>query len=133
MRREVLIILLVVATAIPSFCQVQMPTADLYDTESMNMYLRALAETEAKRKEIFYEYTDMAFSYARLENWPRVLECSQKALDMQFYTAELYCLRGIAFEHLSDYKNAKKEYKRAYKAGYNKAKDFLNALDSRKK
>ena len=38
----------------------QLPTADLYDNSVMNMTLRSLAETAAKRKENYFRYSDMA-------------------------------------------------------------------------
>ena len=67
MKKKVMTLALMCCLAMGSEAQiyagdswVQLPTTDLYDTNVMNMHLRALAETAALRKEYYFRYSDMA-------------------------------------------------------------------------
>ena len=39
-----------------------LPTVDLYDTGVMNMYMRALAETSARRQQSYEQYSELMLS-----------------------------------------------------------------------
>lgn len=94
---------------------IPMPTIDLYDTGMMNMYLRAMAETAAQRKENYYRYSDMALEAYKDKQWNNVVYYVNEALNTKYYSGELYYLRGYAFEQLGNLRAAKKDYKTGMK------------------
>lgn len=111
----------------------QMPTTDLYDTGMMNMYLRALAETAAQRKENFYHYSDLAMEAYKNRQWNYVIYYVNEALDTKYYNGTLYYVRGYAYEQLGNLRSAKKDYKAGKKYNCYEAAQALEALKARKK
>lgn len=80
----------------------QMPTADLYDAGTMNMYLRALAETEARRKENYQRYNSLAFDAYKNKQWNSVIYYVNMALETKYYSGQLYYIRvlyGLSGKH----------------------------------
>lgn len=108
--------------------QVQYPTNDLYDSNMMNMYLDALSNTSEKRENLFCIYLKIAYDYFNKKDYQNFLVYSDKALGTYYYTAELYFMRGYAYEMLRNYKQSRKEYKLAYKHGYTLAKERLDLI-----
>ena len=90
---------------------VQMPTKDIYDDGMMNMYLRAVAETAARRKALFEQFSDRAAEAFKRKQWSLVICYVNDAFETQYYNGELYYLRGYAFEMLGDERQAKKDYR----------------------
>ena len=111
----------------------QMPTADLYDAGTMNMYLRALAETEALRKENYQRYNRLAFDAYKNEQWNSVIYYANMALETKYYSGQLYYIRGYAFEQNGNLRAAKKDYKKGKKYGSIEAARALEALKARSK
>ena len=112
---------------------VRLPTRDLYDTDVTNMYLRALAETAAARKENYLRYSDMAVEAYRNHQWNYVIYYVNEALNTRFYSGGLYYMRGYAYEQLGKLRAAKKDYKTAIKNDSQEAAQALAALKARKK
>ena len=111
----------------------QMPTADLYDAGTMNMYLRALAETEARRKENYQRYNSLAFDAYKNKQWNSVIYYVNMALETKYYSGQLYYIRGYAFEQNGNMRAAKKDYKKGKKNGSIEAARALEALKARSK
>lgn len=111
----------------------QMPTADLYDDGTMNMYLRALAETEARRKENYQRYSNMALKACRNRQWNSVIYYVNMALETKYYSGQLYYIRGYAFEQNGNLRAAKKDYKKGKKYGSIEAARALEALKAKSK
>ena len=111
----------------------KMPTTDLYDTGVMNMYLRALAETAAKRKADFKYFSELAYDAYCKKQWQSVIDNVNWALSTKYYCSDIFYMRGYAYESLGDYKRAKKDYKRAKKEGYYRAAQALETLKYRQR
>lgn len=111
----------------------QMPTADLYDAGTMNMYLRALAETEARRKENYQRYNSLAFDAYKNKQWNSVIYYVNMALETKYYSGQLYYIRGYAFEQNGNQRAAKKDYKKGKKYGSIEAARALEALKAKSK
>ena len=111
----------------------QMPTADLYDAGTMNMYLRALAETEARRKENYQRYNSSAFDAYKNKQWNSVIYYVNMALETKYYSGQLYYIRGYAYEQNGNLRAAKKDYKKGKKYGSIEAARALEALKARSK
>ena len=90
----------------------QMPTKDIYDDGMMNMYLRAVAETAARRKALFEQFSDRAAEAFNKKQWSLVICYVNDAFETQYYNGHLYYLRGYAFEMLGDERQAKKDYRK---------------------
>ena len=90
----------------------QMPTKDIYDDAMMNMYLRAVAETAARRKALFEQFSDRAAEAFNKKQWSLVICYVNDAFETQYYNGELYYLRGYAYEMLGDERQAKKDYRK---------------------
>ena len=112
---------------------VQTPTMDLYDTGMMNMYLQTQAQTYGIRKQNYEMYVDMAFDAAQNHRWSSVLTYTAKALNTGFWNADVYCLRGVAYEELGYLKDAKAEYKIAKRNGSVYAGERLAQLKKMKR
>ena len=112
---------------------IRMPTTSLYNTEIMDMHIRALAETAARRKENYYHYSDMAFEAYNNEQWSHVIYYVNMALSTNYYNGQLYYLRGYANEQLGKTRAAKKDYKTGKKYGYQEAEQALESLKDRSK
>lgn len=110
-----------------------LPTVDLYDTGMMNMYMRALAETAARRKQSYEENSDMAFNAFNNRQWSGVIGYVGRALNTGFYCGDLFYIRGYAYEQLGDLKAAKKDYKTGKKYSCDEAARALEALKTKKK
>lgn len=61
------------------------------------------------------------------------LTYSNYALETGWYNSKLYFDRGVVYERLNDFKNAKKEYKKAKKRGYAYAASALDACKQHEK
>ena len=140
MKKKVLVIAMTCSLAMNARAQVyagdswmQMPTADLYDAGTMNMYLRALAETEARRKENYQRYSDMALEACRNRQWNTVIYYVNMALETKYYSGQLYYIRGYAYEQNGNLRAAKKDYKKGKKYGSIEAARALEALKVRSK
>lgn len=66
---------------------------------------------------MFNKYYNAAYEYFEKKDYSNFLYFSGLALKYPWYTVDLYYDRGIAFEYFNDYKNAKREYKRAWRKG----------------
>ena len=140
MKKKIFIMTLVCSAAMNLNAQIYagdtslpMPTIDLYDTGMMNMYLRAMAETAAQRKENYYRYSDMALEAYKNKQWNNVVYYVNEALNTKYYSGELYYLRGYAFEQLGNLRAAKKDYKTGMKHNCPQAAQALEALKVRSK
>ena len=140
MKKKVFAIAMTCSLALNADAQVyagdswmQMPTADLYDAGTMNMYLRALAETEARRKENYQRYNSLAFDAYKNKQWNSVIYYVNMALETKYYSGQLYYIRGYAFEQNGNMRAAKKDYKKGKKNGSIEAARALEALKARSK
>lgn len=94
--------------------------------DEMMMAARAKAYHQERMKERFEEYLDKAYDHYNNGFYKAFIYYTDFALKTGWYSSKLYYDRGQAFEMLHDYRNAKKEYKRAIKKGYYPA---LSAYD----
>lgn len=113
--------------------EVPIPTADLYDTEMMTTYLQTLAETKDIREKVYDQYVELAFIAAKNQHWSYVVNFVTSALNTGFWNADLYYLRGIAYEHLGLLKYAKRDFKKGKRKGSEYAANALERLKSTKK
>ncbi len=81
----------------------------------------------------FNEYRDLA--YEALANGYKYLfiKYTDEALSTDYYIPQMYYDRGVVFQELGDYKQAKKNYKKAIKVGYYKAEKALAELKEQRK
>lgn len=104
--------------------------------EEILLSAQAQAIDNAYRQRKFEEYQDEAYRALNRGDRSGFLTYSSYALNTGWYNAKLYYDRGQAFQYFGDYKNAKKEYKKAKKKGYylaNIALEELKKLKKRKK
>lgn len=90
------------------------------------------AQAEAARREYnkrqFENYQDEAYRRYNNGDLYGFLTYSNYALGTGWYNDKLYYDRGCVYEKLNDFKNAKKEFKKAKKSGYAYAENALQAL-----
>lgn len=137
MKKRVMTVIAACVVAMSGWAQyaepVQLPTFDLYDSGVMNAYARAMAETAARREGIFQQYVDLAFDAWENERWAQAVRCINGALDTGYWNADLYYMRGYAYERLGDLKAAKKDYREGKKKGSEYAAEALGELLKREK
>ena len=110
---------------------IPLPTRDLYDTQTMNMALahaQMAARVEAQRKELFSIYANKAVEAYNNSQWVVAINCVNNALETTYYNADVYYIRGYAYEKLGYYRDAKKKKKKAKKYGNEYAEDALESL-----
>ena len=110
-----------------------LPTVDLYDTGVMNMYMRALAETSARRQQNYEQFSNLAFDAFNSRQWSNVISYVSTALNTGYYCGSLYFIRGVAYEQLGNLRAAKKDYKVGKKYNCVEAAQALEALKTKKK
>ena len=110
-----------------------MPTKDIYDDGMMNMYLRAVAETAARRKAQFEQYSYRATEAFNRKQWNYVIIYVNEAFGTEYYNGQLYYMRGYAFEMLGDERAAKKDYRRGKKNGSYQAALALDQLKEKQR
>ena len=110
-----------------------LPTVDLYDTGVMNMYMRALAETSARRQQSYEKYSELAFNAFNSRQWSNVVSYVGAALNTGYYCGSLYYIRGFAYEQLGNLRAAKKDYKTEKKYDCVEAARALDALKAKRK
>lgn len=81
----------------------------------------------------FAEYRDKAYECYNKNDYSGFIYYSAIALSTGRYNVEMYYDRGVAFEALHDYKQAKKEYKMAINYGYYPAVTAYNEVKTHKK
>lgn len=109
----------------------QLPTMDLYDSGVTDMYLRALAETAARRKADFELYTNQAAEAFRQHRWQEVINRVNWALSTEYYNGDIFYMRGYAYEMLGNWSAAKKDYRKGKKHGSYKASMALDSLKAK--
>jgi tetratricopeptide (TPR) repeat protein len=110
---------------------IPLPTRDLYDTQTMNMALahaQMAARVEAQRKELFSIYANRAVEAYNNRQWGVAINCVNNALETTYYSAEVYYIRGYAYEQLGYYRDAKRDYKKAKRYGSEYAASALESL-----
>ena len=110
---------------------IPLPTMDLYDTQTMNMALahaQMAARVEAQRRELFSIYANRAVEAYNNRQWGVAINCVNNALETTYYNADVYYIRGYAYEKLGYYRDAKRDYKKAKKYGYTDAASALELL-----
>lgn len=115
---------------------IPLPTVDLYNPQVMNMALanaQLAARLEAKRQEVFSIYAKMAIEAYKNKQWWNTIDYVTKALDTTYYSADMYYIRGYAYDQLGYYRDAKKDYKKAKKYGNVYATDALETLKEKMK
>lgn len=140
MRKKILMMSLLFSMAMGASAQIyaydtwmQMPTRDLYDDGMMNMHIRVLAETAARRKENFEQYSNFAVEAFNKKQWNYVILYVNNALKTQYYNGEMYYLRGFAYEMLGDERQAKKDYRKGKKNGSYRAEIAMEQLKEKQK
>lgn len=96
--------------------------------EELLLHAQATAARDAYNKARFEEYTDKAYDLLNHGNKQGFITYSNYALQTGWYNAKLYYDRGEVFLSFGDYKNAKKEYKKAKRKGYYLAESALQRL-----
>ena len=105
----------------------QMPTPDLYDNSTMHMALQGLEMMAAK----YRRYSNMAFEAFKNKQWSSVICFVNEALETDYYSGEIYFIRGWAFEQLGNVKAAKKDYRKAKRLDCPYAARALEALKAK--
>ena len=111
---------------------VRFPVADLYDQGAMNAYLRAYAETSAKRQQVFDYYSDLMVDAYYNRRWNDVIKYGNQLLPIA-PLGQVYYMRGRALDALGDYKAALKDYKAGKKAGSEECAMAYKLLKARMK
>jgi hypothetical protein len=133
-RRAAMTLMLACCLPIQSHAQaIQFPTIDLFDSDMMQMYANALNQTYNSRKETYHTYVDMAFEAAKNDDWLYVVRYLDKAFETKFWNEDLYFLRGLAYEHLGNNKQAKRDYKEGKNKGSSLAAEALERLKAEEK
>lgn len=112
---------------------VPLPTADLYDSGMMSMYMSSLAQTAVQRKHEFEQYMNWAYQAYCNAQWADVVTCINYALSTNYWNSDAYYYRGRAYENMGYYSSAKKDYKRAKRKGNRYAAGALESLKDRMK
>lgn len=138
MKKKLTIITLLVMAAFKCNAQIyggdtalEYPTMPLYDNEIMMMAIKAQAETAAKLYEAYNYYCKMADAAMYNNDWNSVITNVNYAFDTGYYCAELYLIRGIAYESLGYLKYARKDYRKAKKEGCSNAQSYLSKVNER--
>jgi tetratricopeptide (TPR) repeat protein len=76
----------------------------------------------------FKEYQDKAYAALNKGDKYGFITYTNYALSMDYYSAKMYYDRGKVFQDLGDYKQAKKNLKKARKYGYYQANQALAEL-----
>lgn len=103
------------------------------ETSEMAYYAQMRARLEYLREENFREYSRLANISFNRGDYSGCLYYSEKALKTTYYTADLYYIRGVSYEKLQLYKEAKKEYRRAKRKGSTYAISALRDLKEKTK
>lgn len=84
-------------------------------------------------KQRFTEYKGKAYDCYNRNDYSGFIYYSAIALETGWYNDKMYYDRGVAFEALHDYKQAKKEYKMAINYGYYPAVEAYSQVKAHKK
>ena len=110
---------------------IPLPTRDLYDTQTMSMALahaQMAARVEAQRRELFSIYANKAVEAYNNSQWVLAINCVNTALETTYYNADVYYIRGVAYEKLGYFRDAKRDYRKAKKYGNEYAESALESL-----
>lgn len=114
-----------------------MPTRDLYSSwqsyGDIASAAKLAAEADYRRKQYYEYHAAEAYDSYRKGDYYNCIHSSSEALETGYYSADLYYIRGVSFEHLGNYKQAKKCYRKARKKGSISARSALRALKMRNK
>jgi len=101
--------------------------------EELMMQAQAEAAYNAQMKQRFEQYQDEAYRRYNKQDWYGFLTYSNYALETGWYNSQLYYDRGVVYERLNNFRQAKKEYKKAKKKGYAYAERALEACKQHEK
>ena len=104
-----------------------------FSYEELMMQAQAQAAYNARIEQLFEQYQEEAYRCYNKQDWYGFLTYSNYALETGWYTSELYYHRGVVYEHLNNFKQAKKEYKKAKQKGYVYAERALEACKQHEK
>lgn len=104
-----------------------------FSYEELMMQAQAKAAYDAPMEQLFDQYQDEAYRRYNNQDLYGFLTYSNYALQTGWYTAKLYYDRGVVYERFNDFKNAKREYKKAKKKGYAYAEYALQSLKYKEK
>lgn len=93
----------------------------------------ARAQDRAEREAKFEKWQSAAVEAYNKGDYFGCLTYINYALETNFHNGYIYYVRGLAFENLHDYKNAKKQYKKAKDEGYYQAEELLKGIKDREK
>jgi hypothetical protein len=99
----------------------------------MVMAAQAQAYQDEINKEEFDKYKDLAYKALDHGDKSQFITYSNYALSTGWYNAKIYYDRGKVFQSFGDYKNAKREFKKAKRKGYYQASQALEDLKRIKK
>lgn len=99
------------------------------------LYVEAMmkAEYDRQQKAKFEHYQQQAYDCYNKQDWYGFLTYSNYALETGWYDSKLYYDRGVVFERLNNFKEAKKSYKKAKKKGYAYAEAALQSCKEKEK
>lgn len=104
-----------------------------FSYEELMMQAQAEAAYNARMQQLFEQYQEEAYRRYNNQDLYGFLTYSNYALETGWYNSKLYFDRGVVYERLNDFTNAKKEYKKAKKRGYAYAASSLDACKQREK
>lgn len=138
MKKKILMMALMCQMAASSHAQVyggdswvQLPTRDLYDSQTMSMALQhaeMAARIRARKEALWEQYSDLAYEAYNNRQWHSVINYVYQALETGFYNSDMYYIRGYAYEQLGEFRLAKKNYRKAKKYGNYRAELALDEL-----
>ena len=110
----------------------ELPTADLYDTEVMNMSLSAYRDMAARRDRLFKYYAELTVNAFHNHQWHDVISYGNHLISIVPVSLGYY-MRGAAYEALGYYKEALSDYKKGKKGDCPEAAIAYNALKAKMK
>lgn len=136
MNMKKLFAVLIILSAFSNTCFSQIVINSKFKPLSYEeLYWQAMAKAvyNQQQEALFDKYQNQAYECYNRRDWNGFLTYSNYALQTGWYTAKLYYDRGVVYERFNDFKNAKKEYKRAKKKGYAYAESALQSLKYKEK
>lgn len=116
-------LLFIVFVCLPFVGQAQVITSQFQPLSVNQIIMKVQLEAyeQQRKQQLFRDYRDHAYECSKKGDTYGFLMYSGAALGTGYYNNQLYYDRGVAFESIHNYRQAKKEYKQAIKKGHSSA------------
>ena len=134
MRKALIVLITLISSVFGASAQIVINSKFRpFSYEELMMQAQAEAAYNARMRQLFDQYSEEAYRRYNNQDLYGFLTYSNYALETGWHNSKLYFDRGVVFERLNDFKNAKKEYKKAKKAGYAYASSALETCKQHEK